>query len=113
MTTHMFEVDEFLASLANDEELARELLVAFLEDSPARVRELGDAIGSGDTPVTAKVAHSLKGMCGVVRSTQLSAMALNMEQAARDGRLDTVRETFPKFSELMNLTHEEMKAYLG
>lgn len=93
----LFDTDQFLASLAHDKELAMELVDAFLEDCPKRVAELTEALNAGDAARGTKLAHSLKGMCGVVRADVLGRLALDMEYAGRDGKLDVVRERLDVF----------------
>nr|WP_321259669.1 Hpt domain-containing protein [uncultured Pseudodesulfovibrio sp.] len=97
MTQSLFDKEAFLASLADDEELACELIGAFLEDCPLRMQSLVDALKKNDAVMTSKMAHSLKGMCGVIRADILSDLAFDMELAARDGELDSVRAIFATF----------------
>lgn len=111
MTRDLFDAKQFMASIAYDDELAVELVDAFLEDAPRRVRGLDAALDAGDMPSAAKLAHSLKGMCGVVRSDTLSRMALEMEYAARDGRTDTVREKFADFVDSLEAAAGLMTAF--
>jgi HPt (histidine-containing phosphotransfer) domain-containing protein len=98
MTRDLFDTDQFLASLAYDRDLAVELVDAFLEDCPRRVAELTRALDDGDIVQGTKLAHSLKGMCGVVRADALGRLALEMEHAGRDGRLETVRDRLQLFA---------------
>lgn len=107
----LFDSQKFLQSLANDEELAAELLAAFMEDSPSRTASLKEALATNDEEASSKLAHSLKGMCGVVRAQPLVEMALTMEQASKAGDLDKVREVFAKFTELLDKAHAEMKDF--
>lgn len=102
----------FLQSLAGDEELARELLAAFMEDSPKRSASLGEALDAGDANEASRLAHSLKGMCGVVRSDDLVTLALNMEHAAKNGDLEKTRKQHTKFVETLKLVHAEINTYL-
>jgi len=109
MSDILFNETQFLVSLAGDEELARELLVAFLQDSPQRTSELRKAIDAGDASAASKLAHSLKGMCGVVRAERLSELALSMEHLAKDGSLDQVRQDFALFTS----AHQETVALMN
>ena len=102
MTRSQFNEEEFLASLADDRELACELVAAFFEDCPKRTQSLADALAANDAVRASKMAHSLKGMCGVLRADGLSRLALNMEHAARQGRLDKVRGQFAEFQEQLD-----------
>lgn len=111
MTRDLFDGNQFMASIAYDDGLAVELLDAFLEDAPRRVRELDAALEAGELPTAAKLAHSLKGMCGVVRSEVLGGLALEMEYAGRDGRLDAAREKFARFTDILDRTIPLMVAF--
>lgn len=112
MSQVVFDEKQLLSSLADDDELARELLSAFLEDCPKRLASLRKALAEDDAGASAKLAHSLKGMCGVVRVDRLSELALNMEYAAREGRLDAVRKQFADFTETVDQAVLEMNAYI-
>lgn len=111
MTRDLFDIDQFMSSLAHDKELAKELVEAFLEDSPRRVAELREALEAEDAPRVTKLAHSLKGMCGVVRADVLSRLALEMEYAGRDGRLDAVRGKFELFVDSLGRSRELMEQF--
>ncbi|NDV18097.1 Hpt domain-containing protein [Pseudodesulfovibrio sp. JC047] len=101
MVQDLFNKDAFLASLANDRELACELIAAFMEDCPTRNASLTKALTANDALTASKMAHSLKGMCGVVRANELAELALDMELTAKEGRLDLVREQHARFLEML------------
>ncbi|MDC0336180.1 Hpt domain-containing protein [Pseudodesulfovibrio sp.] len=113
MADSLFNSQLFLQSLAGDEELARELLAAFMEDSPVRRNSLAEALDAGDTATASTLAHSLKGMCGVVRADDLVSISLSMEHTANTGDLAKVKDQFAQFAELLDLVHAEMRVYLG
>lgn len=112
MAEPLFDTEQFLKSLAQDKELAAELLAAFFEDSPARVNSLTEAVAAKDMTETAKLSHSLKGMCGVVRTPALVHLALAMETAAKDDDFERVSVLFPRFKETLDKAHVEMRAFL-
>lgn len=109
----LFDSQKFLHSLANDQELARELLDAFLEDSPIRSTSLGDALKDDDASTASKLAHSLKGMCGVVRTDSLVNLALLMENSAKNGELDKTRDQYAEFSQQLTSAHSEIHKFLA
>ncbi|WP_319541641.1 Hpt domain-containing protein [uncultured Pseudodesulfovibrio sp.] len=111
MIQSLFDKEAFLESLANDEELACELINAFLEDCPIRTESLVDALDTNDAVTASKMAHSLKGMCGVVRADVLSELALDMELAAREGQLDLVRELYAQFSDFLEQVNIQLEAF--
>lgn len=99
MMRDLFDADHFLDSVVQDRELAVDLVEAFIQDCPERLAELTEALAEGDADRGCKLAHSLKGMCGVVRAGVLSRLALEMELAAQKGDLDGVRERIGMFTE--------------
>lgn len=107
-----FDNEAFLQSLANDEELARELLEAFMEDSPARLDSLRQSLENDDAEGASKFAHSLKGMCGVVRAKSLVDTALSMENSSKQGQLDKTREQFAGFEDNLQIVHKEIREFL-
>lgn len=112
MTQSIFDSQAFLNSLADDRELADELLAAFLEDSPIRHESLGNALDAADADSASKLAHSLKGMCGVVRADRLVTLALNMEHTAKNGKLEETRGYYARFTELLAETKAEIKQFM-
>ena len=113
MTQPIFDEQQFLKSLAGDRELAVELLGAFMDDSPERVQSLEGALESGDAGSAARLAHSLKGMCGVVRAESLVGLALSMESASKDGDMDKTGKLYEEFKEKLTIAHGEMKIFIG
>ena len=113
MSEPLFDKNRFLQSLAGDMELARELLSAFLEDSPERSDSLGEALAQGDGDQASKLAHSLKGMCGVVRSTEIANLALGMEESAKAGDLEKTRALHALFLDKLKAAHSAMRLFLA
>lgn len=113
MTQSVFDAQRFMQTLGNDEELARELLGAFLEDSEKRKNSLGEALDGNDAETASKLAHSLKGMCGVVRAEDLSNLAFSMETSAKNGELDKAKEQYAQFLDLLETGYTEMNAFLA
>lgn len=113
MTQPIFNQEHFLQSLAGDKELADELLAAFMEDSPERSASLAEALAAGDNENASRLAHSLKGMCGVVRAEELVGLALSMEHSAKDSNLEKTRKDYSMFKEKLALAHGEMQEFIA
>ncbi len=112
MSLELFDEPGFMASLVYDKELARELLEAFLEDGPKRMGGLSEALNNGDALQTSKLAHSLKGMCGVVHAQALADMALEVEYAAREGNLAQVVNKHAELKDIFSQVIERMQTFL-
>lgn len=113
MTQSIFDEQKFLQSLAGDRELAEELLGAFMDDCPARSTSLAQALESDDAGSAARLAHSLKGMCGVVRAEGLVTLALSMEHAAKNGDLDKTAALYAQFKTMLTLAQGEMQTFIN
>lgn len=109
----IFDETQFLQSLAGDRELALELLGAFMDDSPERVASLEEALESDDMGKASRLAHSLKGMCGVVRANALVHLALSMESSAKAGDKAKTMELFASFNSNLDTAHDEMRSFMN
>ncbi len=67
----------------------------FLDTCPKAMTDLRDAVACGDTPTVCSIAHRLKGSAGLFDNQgPVFDAARKLQDAARDGNLPTVRETF-------------------
>ena len=108
-----FNIQAFLAYLGEDSELAKELLEAFAEDAPVRLGSLAQAVAAGDAEAAVRAAHSLKGMCGVVRDQEATAQALDLEMAGRRGDVAALRSGLPGLQASLARILELAQAYLA
>ncbi len=68
-----------------------DLVRVYLEDSPGRVRSLGESARSGDRAGLISAAHALKSGSANVGARRLAALAADAEHAAREERMDSAR----------------------
>lgn len=106
-----FDRDKFMSSVAEDSELALELLEAYLEDCPARIAELKTAVEADDIEGAGRCAHSLKGMSGVVRAAALADKAFELETVCKNGDHDSMRSGYAEFSLLVENTLSEIRDF--
>jgi len=92
----VFDGESFLRRLMGDRELAEIVLNVFLGDAPAVLKRLCDALNESDSAGARLHAHTLKGSAATVSADALRAVALTMETAATEGRLDLCYELFPR-----------------
>jgi HPt (histidine-containing phosphotransfer) domain-containing protein len=76
--------------LMDDQDLARELVDAFLEDTPTQVEALLTAFAEGDLVKTERVAHRIKGAAGNLSACRLQQLTNTIELIAREGSRDEV-----------------------
>jgi two-component system sensor histidine kinase/response regulator len=73
-----------LRSVAGDRQLLAELGLLFLEDCPARLAALREAVATHDPARLAAAAHALKGAAGNLGAEPLRELAWRLERLARD-----------------------------
>lgn len=87
-----------------DEECARELAGAFLEDSAASMSGIDAAIAGKDAGELKAHAHGLKGCCRTIKAADAEQICTNLESAAiaQDwARIETVRQQLtPAYEEV-------------
>jgi len=82
--------------LDGDEEIAREVAVAFVESSRELLEQLDAAVSAGAQDQVRLHAHSIKGAAANIGASALAATASVVEDAGRDGDLDTARQALPE-----------------
>jgi HPt (histidine-containing phosphotransfer) domain-containing protein len=73
-----------MARLNGDRDLLAELAGLYLEDEPALVAQLRDAVGRGDAEGVRRAAHALKGSVANFAAADAQAAAFALEQAGRN-----------------------------
>ena len=74
-----------LKRLDDDYELLRDMIDLFLQDIPARLRALEEALVNLDLNALADAAHAIKGMAGHFCADRLAHHATQLEHKARQG----------------------------
>jgi len=72
-------------STDQDGDILRELIDAFLADTPVRLDAIRAASGAGDTKGLADAAHMLKGSCGLLGTHRMARLCSQLEAAMRSG----------------------------
>jgi len=83
-----------LEQFEGDLDLLQEVIELFLRDCPIRLREMRDAIASGDHPTLLRAAHSVKGSAAIFSATSAVNVALRLETMVREGDLCGVEEAY-------------------
>ena len=86
--TPVFDRDELLARLINNEDLANRVVRVFQVEMPPHMASLEAAVEARDGERIALCAHSIKGAAANISGNALSGRAGQMERAARSGDID-------------------------
>jgi CheY-like chemotaxis protein/HPt (histidine-containing phosphotransfer) domain-containing protein len=87
-----------------------ELVDIFLHDSQLTIEKLEAALKAGEAEPAKRAAHSLKGSAGNLGGHQLYEMCGQLEQLAREDKLDQVKLLMPEFKQLYQETCEALIA---
>jgi two-component system sensor histidine kinase/response regulator len=88
-----------LATVQGSEELLREIIEAFLEESPRQVVAMHTALAGSDTALLRRAAHTIKGAVRYFGAQQAFDRALRLETLAHDGELQAAPAAVEKLEE--------------
>ena len=95
----IFDKGSFFDRLLGDEDLAKEILKGFIEDSLCQIRSIKEAFDNKDTNVIYRQAHSLKGAAANISATAFKEIAYQIEIAGETGDLIKAASLIPKLDE--------------
>ncbi|MDA8563685.1 Hpt domain-containing protein [Mariniblastus sp.] len=106
---HLVDLDGALRRLGGDRQLFNEFITIFLEDSPTLLEEIRSGLGSNDSAIVEKSAHSLKGLMSNFGAKQCVELALKIELAGRAGSVDDCGSAFTGLEAAHRQLTEELK----
>jgi HPt (histidine-containing phosphotransfer) domain-containing protein len=86
-----------IARLEGDEALVRQLVALFLDEYPRLVSRLRESVASGRAEDVRRAAHAAKGCIANFIETGPHQVALDIERAAAEARLDQVPPLMVRF----------------
>ena len=93
----------------NEEEEHRiELITAFVKGNQTTCKDINDALDGGDIKLAHRLAHTLKGVAGIIGMTALAEAALAVEQALSQGRLDSISDPARMLEIELNVALDEL-----
>jgi two-component system sensor histidine kinase/response regulator len=95
----IFDKNSFIDRLLGDEDLAKEIIKGFIEDSLRQIDILKEALDNMDTGVIYYQAHSLKGAAANISAKTLKELAYQIEIAGETGDLIKAASLIPKLDE--------------
>ncbi|MDM8523709.1 response regulator [Desulfococcaceae bacterium HSG8] len=95
----IFDRENLLDRLGNDEALCREILDMFLQNMPGMIERLKTALDDNDAEQTSMEAHTIKGMSANMGACRLNETASEMETAGQEGELGKVRSLMDKLEQ--------------
>ncbi|MCX8086548.1 MAG: ATP-binding protein [Rhodocyclaceae bacterium] len=85
--SEIFDAHRLVAQLGGDEALARDIVAVALEDLPANLNALDEALAASDAPTAARRAHTLKSLANQLGAARFAAHCKRFEADLREGKL--------------------------
>ena len=93
----LWDRDGMLDRIGGDTEIAMAVIEGFLITIPEQVDVLKGFLDEGNLMGITHTAHSLKGVAATVGGERLRKIALHMEQAGKDEKLEIAQSHFEAF----------------
>jgi len=94
MEIQIFNKQEFLERLGDDNDIAIEVIKIFLEDIPIQTQRLGLAIMKNDIQKIHIAAHTIKGVLKNLSANNSAQTAANIEEQARANNTSQLEQQF-------------------
>jgi two-component system sensor histidine kinase/response regulator len=98
VTRPAFDESALLARLSGDAGLMATVISVFLEDCPARLAAIHNAVTARDNAGLRAAAHALAGAAGNLSATALFVAANALEEAGADSRMDAADDAWRELS---------------
>jgi two-component system sensor histidine kinase/response regulator len=92
-----------LERCGGDEDLLRELVAIFRQDCPAYMQSVRAAVESKESEALSRAAHTLKGPLGTLGFDGAQQFALQLEDVARRGEMDSIEQAFTELEREIRL----------
>src|SRR5580658_5590285 len=109
----LWDRDKALKRLDGDEQLLREIVQIFVEESSRQLADLKRAVMQGDAELLEKTAHGLKGEVSYLGMPTVSQMANELERMGRERDLGHASEVFAIFETEVSAVAANMRDMLG
>ena len=96
MSVPVFDPSTLDAQVMGDVQLVQAIIIAFMQELPEQLTQLQQAIHSDDIEAGARHAHKIKGTCLTTGAMELSQLALEIEQACKQGDSEKALQLLPE-----------------
>jgi two-component system sensor histidine kinase/response regulator len=105
------DLPSILERLGGDEKLLDEVIGIFIDEAPRHLKNLGEALASGDFEAVERSAHSLKGELGYLGIEEILRKARDLERLGRDRDLARAGEIYMSFATDMDAVIAGLRAF--
>jgi HPt (histidine-containing phosphotransfer) domain-containing protein len=112
MQVGVFDFDGAMGRLGGDEELFREIVQFFFEDSPGLLEKLRCGLRDQNASAVERAAHCLKGMAANFGAHRAIEASLRVENLGASGNLAEVPEAIRGLEEEIGILRVALSPYL-
>jgi HPt (histidine-containing phosphotransfer) domain-containing protein len=102
-----------LISIGGDPDLFKQLLELFLERYPMMLRDIQDALRTGDSEKLEYAAHALKGTAGTLCAPDVMSVAGQLEAAGHLGDLTEAPRLWRQLEQKVHILADAFQRYPG
>jgi len=99
-------------TLSEDEEHRIELIKMFIKSNQTTIKDINEALAADDKKLAHRLAHTLKGVAGIVGQTSLSKAAQTVEKSISDNQLELLNEQMNILETELNSAMNELHSML-
>lgn len=108
----IFNENDLMIRLGNDQELIREILSQFINEIPDRMDRLKQALKNEDSSQIKIMAHTIKGLSANISAPGLRNMAAQIENLTMKDDLQAIKDLIPKLEQQHQSLVEYLKKYI-
>lgn len=106
------DVEDALQRLGHDEDLFAEIAQIYLEDAPAMVQSIHDAVAQADAHALQRAAHSLKGLSATLSAQPVATASYRLEQMGATGNFTDAAKAVEQVDERVDELNAALRGYL-
>jgi len=96
MAEKIWDQDEFMRRIMNNEQIAEKLIALLKSQIPNTLNDLAQALKQGEAEEAGLLAHKLKGSISNLGGIQLAELAGQIEAAGRESKLEEMNRLWPE-----------------
>ncbi len=104
----IFDKNSFIDRMLEDEDLAREVIEEFLDDSSRQIDIIRESVEKGNAKELRYKAHSLKGAAANISAAALKKIASKIEIAGEKGDLTHASTLIAELDEQFNILKKDI-----
>ncbi|MCU0595309.1 MAG: response regulator, partial [Desulfobacterota bacterium] len=108
----VFDLSKALEIMGGDRDLLMEIVGIFVESFPATLRQIREALASGDAPLVERAAHSLKGSVASFGASRAQEAASGLEKRGKAGNLTGADQVVVELETELRTLERTMKKVL-